>query len=273
MPTEKKPSSTAGPQEGAARNGIQAIEVGAPLLAALARAEGGMQLTALAAAAGMPASKAHRYLTSFMRSGLLERDAANGLFHFGPLSRAIGLAVLRRQDVVRDSASVMESLRDDLQETVTLCVWDEGCPTVIKLEEHARALSVRVRVGARLPLLSSATGQVFLSWLSPALTNSYAAQELQSDPEGLRRLGLRSGTDIEKLKSRIRRDGVATVADAVLEGLTATATPIFRYPDTLAASLTVVSIGKSRPLSQQDLNKRLRAAAAELSERLGASVN
>jgi DNA-binding IclR family transcriptional regulator len=272
MPSRKTTVASKAPQESASRNGIQSIEVGAPLLAALARAEEGMQLTALAAAAGMPASKAHRYLTSFMRAGLMERDPANGIFSFGPLSRAIGLAVLRRQDVVRESGPVMELLRNELQENVALCVWDEGRPTVIKVEEHARALSVRVRVGARLPLLSSATGHVYLSWLSSNLTKPYAAQELKNEAAGLRRMGLRSEADIEKLKVKVRREGIATVADAVLEGLTATATPVFRYPDTLAASLTVVCIGKSHPQSQKEINERLRVAGAELSQRLGARV-
>ena len=270
MPTKKISAASEKSSESSGRDGIQSIEVGASLLAALARAEAGLQLTALAVAAGMPASKAHRYLTSFMRAGLLERDPATGIFNFGPLSRAIGLAVLRRQDVVRESGPVMESVRNELQENVALCVWDEGCPTVIKVEEHDRALSVRVRIGARLPLLSSATGHVYLSWMPSTLTQPYAAQELRSDAAGLRDIGLRSEADIEKLKTKVRKDGIAIVADAVLEGLTATSTPVFRYPDTLAASLTVVSIGKSHPQSQQKINERLRAAGEELSQRLGA---
>ncbi|MFY8105148.1 MAG: helix-turn-helix domain-containing protein, partial [Ramlibacter sp.] len=44
------------------RAGIQSVEVGFALLDALARAPGPLMLRDLAAAAGMSAAKAHRYL-------------------------------------------------------------------------------------------------------------------------------------------------------------------------------------------------------------------
>lgn len=53
------------------RAGIQSVEVGHALLEALARARGPLMLRDLAAAAGMRAAKAHRYLVSFQRLGLV----------------------------------------------------------------------------------------------------------------------------------------------------------------------------------------------------------
>jgi DNA-binding IclR family transcriptional regulator len=257
----------------ATRNGIQSVEVGASLLAVLAKADGGMALTALAAAAGMAPSKAHRYLTSFMRAGLLERDALTGQFNLGPLSRALGLAALRRQDPVREAGSVMAALRDELQENIVLSVWDEGAPAVIKVEENASALSVRVRIGARLPLLSSSTGQVYAAWLSPALTRAWVVRELEANAEALARLGLQTEDDVARRLDKVRRDGMAAVNSGVLEGISAMAAPVFRYPDTLVAALTVVSIGKPNTQTRGKVRDLLCAAAAELSARLGAQAD
>jgi len=53
-----------------ARPGIQSVEVGFALLDAFARSAGPLILRDLAAAAGMSAAKAHRYLVSFQRLAL-----------------------------------------------------------------------------------------------------------------------------------------------------------------------------------------------------------
>lgn len=258
--------------DGNARGGVQSIEVGASLLAVLAHADAGLSLTALASATGMPASKAHRYLTSFVRAGIIERDAASGLFDPGPLARALGLAALRRQDTVLEAASVMEALRDELEENVVLSVWDEGAPAMIRVEEHSRAFSIKVRIGARLPLLTSAQGQIFAAWLPPALTRIHIARELQDNSDALRRIGVRSETDLAKLLAKIRRDGVATLVGGIVEGISGTTAPVFRYPGTLAAAMTVLTIGKCSPQLQRTIQTALKAAAAELSERLGAPI-
>ncbi len=56
------------------RAGIQSVEVGYTLLAALAAAPGPLMWRDLAAAAGMNAAKAHRYLVSFQRLALESQD-------------------------------------------------------------------------------------------------------------------------------------------------------------------------------------------------------
>ena len=60
------------------RAGIQSVEVGFALLDALARAPGPLMLRDLAAAAGMSAAKAHRYLVSFQRLQLVTQRCQPG---------------------------------------------------------------------------------------------------------------------------------------------------------------------------------------------------
>ena len=79
-----------------ARQGIQSIEVGARILQALARAPHPQMLRDLAAAAQMPAAKAHRYLVSFARMGLVEQQADTGLYDLGSFALELGLGALAR---------------------------------------------------------------------------------------------------------------------------------------------------------------------------------
>ena len=74
------------------RAGIQSVEVGFSLVEALAQASGPLMLKDVAAAAGMSAAKAHRYLVSFQRIGLVTQDERNSRYDLGPAALKIGLA-------------------------------------------------------------------------------------------------------------------------------------------------------------------------------------
>ena len=81
--------------------GIQSIEVGGELLRALARCGEPMMLRDLAREAGMTPAKAHPYLASFSRIGLIEQDETTGRYEIGALALELGLISLRRLSGVR----------------------------------------------------------------------------------------------------------------------------------------------------------------------------
>src|SRR5260370_9001489 len=71
--------------------GIQSVEVGGRLLRALIGSAGAMNLTPLAKAAKMPATKARRYLMSFIRLGLVAQAPHTRQYNLGPLHLSIQL--------------------------------------------------------------------------------------------------------------------------------------------------------------------------------------
>ena len=258
---------------GESRSGIQSIEVGAPLIEVLSRAETALTLSALSSGAGMSASKAHRYLTSFVRVGFVEQERESGKYNLGPMARSLGLAALRRLDAVREADRTMTSLRDHLNEHVVLSVWDAGAPAVVKVEENARALSLRVRIGARLPLLSSSTGLVYAAWMSPAVVKPFIERELLLADEHATRIGLTTMKDVEQRLDEVRSQGISRVVSGVVTGISAMCAPVFRYPNSLAAALTIVGIGELDTSIPGRVSTALIDAAIELSTRLGAESN
>ena len=82
-----------------AQRGIQSIEVGGALLKALAHHGRPLALKDLAAEAGMAAAKAHPYLVSFGKLGLIEQDSS-GRYGLGPLAMQLGLISLQAFDPV-----------------------------------------------------------------------------------------------------------------------------------------------------------------------------
>ena len=104
------------------QSGIQSVETGGALLTALVASGAPMMLKDVAAAAGMPAAKAHRYLVSFIRVGLVEQDGTAGRYELGPLALQMGLAALGRLDAVRLSAPVLVSLATEFGVTAAAAV-------------------------------------------------------------------------------------------------------------------------------------------------------
>ena len=79
-----------------AQHGVQSFEVGAAVLRAVVRGQQRlMTLKDVAAAAEMPPSKAHRYLVSLIRTGLIEQDPLTSRYKLGPFALDIGLVAPR----------------------------------------------------------------------------------------------------------------------------------------------------------------------------------
>ena len=74
------------------RQGIQSIEVGFRLLNVLAATNRPMMLRDIAKGAGMPAAKAHRYMVSFLRIGIVEQDSSSGRYDLGAYALELGLS-------------------------------------------------------------------------------------------------------------------------------------------------------------------------------------
>ena len=108
------------------KRGIQSIEVGGRLLQVLVERGTPMMLRDLAAAGGMPAAKAHRYLVSFIRMGLAEQDTQTGRYDLGEFALRLGLVGLARMDPVRLGAPVLVDLCDEIEEPAP---WQYGVIT------------------------------------------------------------------------------------------------------------------------------------------------
>ncbi len=159
---ERKPEDNRDPT-GRGRAGVQSVEVAARLLDVLA-AVGALTLKDLAAKAQMSASKAHRYLVSLTRTGLVEQDAT-GRYDLGTRALSVGLAALGRIDAVRIATDELERLSDDAGATAVLAVWGEHGATVVRFQEKANPVRMNVRLGSTLPVTQSAIGQVFAAFL------------------------------------------------------------------------------------------------------------
>jgi DNA-binding IclR family transcriptional regulator len=271
----------------AQRAGIQSVEVGFSLLQVLGTSPGPLMLRDLAAAAGMSAAKAHRYLVSFQRLQLVTQDPGTTRYDLGPAALKLGLASLSRLDSVKLARQRMAPLMEQIGQTLALAVWGNQGPTIVHWEESPQAITVNLRLGDVMPLLSSATGLCFSAFMAqPAggrkrggASNSHQTHDrlpplLRDELSRMQKLGRKdvpkTMAEVAATLAEVRRRGMARVVDTLLPGVAGFCAPVFDADGHLA--LGMVSMGSvatfdtawdgavARPLSD---------AARQLSSDLG----
>src|SRR6478735_1040208 len=146
------------------RAGIQSVEVGFGLLQVLGEAAGPLMLRDLARAANMSAPKAHRYLGRLQPPQGGVQDGASTRYDLGPAALKLGLASLSRLDAVKLARERVTLLMEEIGHTLALAVWGNHGPTIVHWEESPQAVTVNLRLGDVMPLLSSATGLCFAAY-------------------------------------------------------------------------------------------------------------
>ena len=260
------------------RAGIQSVEVGFALLDVLARAAGPLMLRDLAAAAEMSAAKAHRYLVSFQRLGLVTQDVGTTRYDLGPAALRLGLASLSRLDAVRMGRERLGGLLERVGHTLALAVWGNHGPTIVHWQESPLSSPVNLRLGDVMPLLTSATGRCFAAHLSegPGLERigpmiQDELRRLQAIPHAQCRADLPTTmAQVHALLAEVRQRGMARVVDTLLPGVVGFCAPVFDSDRRMI--IGVVALGSAATFDARwggAVEAPLRAMAQRLSGDLG----
>lgn len=239
------------------RRGIQSIEVGGELLQALARVGEPMSLGALAREAGMTPPKAHPYLVSFGKLGLVEQDPATGRYGLGPFALRMGLVALHGLDAMRVVTPMVARLADELRLNVAVAVWGNHGPTIVLIEETGGQIHMNMRPGTvMMPLMGSATGRLFAAFLPARTTADLLAAE---------------GADRDNpTLAEIRQHGLARALGNPIPGINAFSAPVYNSSGALSLALTALgTVDSFDPGWNGPVARTLRRYAAEASDRLG----
>jgi DNA-binding IclR family transcriptional regulator len=261
-----------GPEDDA--GGVQAVDTAVRVLSALVDTGAPLMLKTVAERADMQPPKAHRYLVSFCRQGLAERDPASGGYRLGPLAVRIGLAALRRLNVVQVASPTLVDLRDELGFTAGLAVWGAAGPTFVRFEETHDALIISGRPGSVMPMLTSSTGRVFGAYLPRALTWPLIERELAgarhpgATPTGTAR-GM-TPADVEAIFADVRTHKLARIEGLLNPGLHGLSAPVFDHAGAVVGVITVLGpAGLIDTRLDGTVAAVLSARAAEASARMG----
>ncbi|MEJ8811916.1 IclR family transcriptional regulator [Variovorax ureilyticus] len=263
-----------------AQRGIQSIEVGGQLLRALVHHGRPMALKDLAREAEMSPAKAHPYMVSFGRLGLIEQDRTSGHYLLGPLALQLGLISLQQANPVHVATPLITELAQQIGQTVAIAVWGDRGATIVRLAESPAPLHVNMRHGTVFSLTNTASGRLFGAYLDSAVVQRLLEEERLREHKGAaepRQRGmppvqpLPSWKDFEAQLHEVRKRGLSRSEGEILPGVSAMSAPVFDH--TGAIVLAVTAIGPAAVFDTRwdgDIALALKACADQVSERLGA---
>jgi DNA-binding IclR family transcriptional regulator len=254
------------------RSGIQSIEVGFRLLDVLTHEPAAMMLRDLAQRAGMSPAKAHRYLVSFQRLGVVAQDPLTGRYELGGFALQLGLARLARVDGVKLARLALAQLHDRLDMTVGIAVWGNQGPTVVHWTESSYPAKASLKLGDVMPMLSSATGLLFAAYLPRGKTSGMIERELSQTQRWAAAHSPRTWDDVERVLEDVRAHGAARVEGMLLPGIHAFCTPVFDSNGDLALGLIALGHEGAFDIAWGGaVDTALRECAQKLSYELGYS--
>ena len=250
--------------------GIQSVEVGGQLLIALAHQGRPLALKDLAREAGMTPAKAHPYLVSYIKLGLVEQEAGGGRYGLGPLALQLGLISLQQYEPVRLATPRIEELALSLGHTVAIAVWGNRGPTIVRVAEAPSPVHISMRHGTVMSLRGTASGRLFAAYLPGAqvlealrLEEEFAQGSSGHAPEAFSR-------EFQAVLEQTRSAGLAQSRDGVVAGVSALAAPVFDDAGRMVLSLTVIGASGHLDLAETgNAARELRRVAHELSLQLG----
>jgi len=249
------------------QRGVQSLEAGGQLLLALARSSTALPLKDLAREAKMTPARAHPYLVSFGKLNLIEQDPVSGCYDLGTQALHVGLATLKRLSPIKIAREELERREEGSQYSSIISIWGNLGPTTVSFLETNYPLSIYLRPGTVVSLLTTATGKVFAAHLPKAVLK----QSLKLDSQ---RYGGRpkpaTKAELDEIIKEVRSVGFSTNVGVTTPGVVAVSAPVFSHDGHLELVITFIKPGTSADTQpESELVQNVKTCAARISERMG----
>ena len=256
---------------GKAQRAIQSVEVGGRLLLALAAHPAPMSLKDLASGADLPPSRAHPYLVSYGRLGLVVQDPSSGRYALGPAALQLGLTALHQCEPVRAAEAPAEALASATGQAVAVAVWGNFGPTVIRMIDAQQPLHVAMRAGTVMSLFGTATGRAFAGVLrNERIVDALAGKPLGGDRTASTIDGESLRGQLATARDELARHGCARAVGRPIPGVNAFSAPVFDQHGEPVLVLTLLGHQDHVPAAwSSPMAAAVKRAAAEVSARLG----
>lgn len=231
---------------------------------------GGLTLTELGRVLGMHRSTLFRFLATLRARGYVERDPTTDRYRLGVGALTLASSYLSGLDLRQIARPHLQDLCDRTQELVHLTTLDRGEVVTIDRIEGKQPVSLQTDIGARRPAYCTASGKVFLAYVSQAEADQILARGMTRHTPTT----ITSPDELQGHLSEIRRRGYAVDDEERIDGVRCVAAPVFDLEGHLAGALSVAAPAMRTTVERMhQMGEETRAAAAAVSARLGFSGN
>jgi DNA-binding IclR family transcriptional regulator len=237
------------------------------ILKSLSGHRGAFKLIELAGLLHLDRSTAYRILLSLEKCAMVERNEKTGEYSLGLGAFEIGIAYLRRVDLVEVAKPFMADLARRVQETVHLAILSETEILYLDKVDSPRSLGVISKLGQRGPVYCTALGKVLLANLPPE-DRSRILDRIRFQAFTPRTLT--SKRKLARELSQVHKQGYALDCREIEEDVECIAAPIQDHLGNVVAALSVSGPQKKigAPIQDQVVSEVPKAASG-ISSRMG----
>ena len=212
-------------------------------------------------------STIHRILDTLRYWRYVEQDSHTQKYQLGLKVLELGMAKLQGMELVKEAASYLKELQNQLNETVHLAILEEGEVLYLDKRESSQSIRMVSQVGGRLPAHCTGLGKVLLAYLDEE------EQEKVIKEKGLFRFTENTITNKKKLReelSKVREQGFAEDRGEHEKDVRCLAAPVKDHRGTVIAAVSLaVPAFRMNASKKKKLKKTLIQAGEDISERLG----
>lgn len=233
------------------------------ILEAVARANGPISASTVAAEIGLPAATVHRIAVQLERQRLLNRALDSKAFIVAPRLSALSMGLLRSSAYSGPLHAILQALANEVREICNVGIQVRDEVMYIDNIPSAWPLTVHFGVGSRVPLHCTSIGKLFLTQMDP----QQRARWFQS--VALERFTKRTVTNpaaLERILDVIARNGYAITDQEYIDAVVGIAVPIVGANGKMYAGLSVSAPKPRVSLKNlKDMLPALRGAAQRIS--------
>ncbi len=226
-----------------------------------------MCLTAVAEAAGLSPSTAHRLLTTLEQERYVRFERGKRGWSIGLQAYMTGINFLKTRSLVDAARPRMRRLMEDISEVVSLAVEENGEAVYLHRVTGPRMAQAAVPVTERTLLHCSAVGKALLAGMAETRVQAILTER------GMRQFTRTTVSSLPALRQEltvIRSRGYAVDQEERVSGLCCVAAPI--YDETTSVIGAVSLSGTSRRIEDtrvRDLGEMVKRTAAAITTEIG----
>jgi DNA-binding IclR family transcriptional regulator len=247
---------------------VPALEKGLDILEVLGAAAVPQSLAELATQLHRSRSELFRMLNCLERRGYLSRDEASGKVSLSLKLFALAHAHSATEKLLHAARGPMQALTEKTRESCHLSVLHQGRLLVVAQEESPERVRLSIEVGGTFDASHTASGRLLLAQLG-ARERESAISTAASD----RPLDTASRRKLERSIAGLRRTGVSTADSETISGVRDVAVLVGSAESGVTGALAITLLTKhDQPWNEPELLKAMRAAASEITRKLGLST-
>ncbi len=249
---------------------VQSVNNAIDILELLSNADGELSVSDIGLKLGLTKNNTSKILSTLEIFGYVECNRYTGSYRLGVKTFQISQAYLLNMNLFEVSKNYLEAIRNRLNETSYVSVFNDGNIVYLNSIETRQAVRVRLRVGLIRPAYASASGKVHLANMELEHIKAIYENKMQKFTENT----INSMDALIKELESIKKMGYAVDNEEFEREVISVAAPVHNFMGQVigALSTSIPSIRCDKDRIEKEIAPAILEYASDLSKKYGYKI-